>query len=118
MVNHESWNQIVGPERIVAAANIARILTQSRNAPDALLITDDNLVSDATRGLRAGGIRGPEQMDVVAWANFPCPPKAHVPVRFLGLDVPAFLAECVRVLRQARAGQETVPSIPLPLRFE
>lgn len=65
--------------------------------PDALLITDDNLVEGAMAGLVAGGLRSAADLAVVAYANFPAVPVSPLPVYFLGYDVRTMMA-------MARAG--------------
>src|SRR4029079_10939473 len=48
--------------------------------PDALLISDDNLVEPVPAALHDAGVGGPAELTVVAHANLPYPPRAMVPV--------------------------------------
>jgi len=85
--------------------------------PDALLITDDNLVGPATEGLVAAGCRVPEDLDVVGHCNFPWPTPAHVPVRRIGYDANRCLRLCLESLAAQRRG-EACPDRTLPALFE
>ena len=51
----------------------------AHDRPDALVITDDNLVPAATAGVLAAGRRVPADLEVVAHANFPHVTPSAVP---------------------------------------
>lgn len=101
------------------AEPIARLLAmgQGENRPDALLIADDNLVPYATRGMKAAGVRGGEDMDIVAHANFPCPTECHVPARRIGNDVGAILELALEVIEAQREGRK-IERRTVPVRWE
>ena len=105
-----SWLQSVHPMGREAARGVMRLLLEAREVPDALWIADDSLVEPATAGLRDGGARVPEDIEVVAHANFPHPTLSHVPSRRIGFDVRDVLAESMELIRRRRAG-ETVQRI-------
>ena len=86
--------------------------------PDALLITDDNLVPAATAGVRAAGVRAPEDVLVIAHTNFPYPTLAAVPVTRLGYDISQLLALCVERIDRQRRGEVPAASTLLPVVFE
>ncbi len=67
----------------------------AQERPDAVLIADDNLVEAATSGLRLAGVRVPEDVTVIAHANFPHPTRSHVPAHRMGPDVTKLLEACI-----------------------
>ena len=72
--------------------------------PDALLIGDDNLVEQTTLGLADAHAQG--EISILAHCNFPHPPRAAVPVKWLGFDARRVLAAC---LQSIDAQRERVP---------
>jgi DNA-binding LacI/PurR family transcriptional regulator len=86
--------------------------------PDALVIADDNLVPEATAGLRAAGVRTPGDALVIAHANFPYPTPAVMPVTRLGFDIRPLLGLCMERLEQQRRGEKPPAATMLPARFE
>jgi len=116
--NPPYWNQVVGPESFEAANHVAQLLMHGDERPDALLIADDHLVEHATAGLAACGVRGANDLDVVAWSNLPYTPTAHVPVRFIGPDIRDFVRTCVDLLRRKKAGEDCPRELLLPFRAE
>ncbi len=72
--------------------------------PDALLITDDNLLEYAIAGIIAAGMRVPDDLDVVAHCNFPCPGPGVVPVIRLGYDSRAIIKACIKNIDMQRKG--------------
>jgi DNA-binding transcriptional regulator YhcF (GntR family)/DNA-binding LacI/PurR family transcriptional regulator len=84
--------------------------------PNGLIITDDNLVPQATAGLLALGIRVPQDCRVVAHGNFPWATECLVPAKRFGPDTRQVLQACIDAIDLARRGGEvpqvvTVPSI-------
>jgi DNA-binding LacI/PurR family transcriptional regulator len=75
------------------------------DAPDALIISDDNLVDDATAGLRSMGLRCPEELAVLALANLPQPPTMHVPCELLAFDSLTLVRACLDSLDMQRRGE-------------
>jgi len=102
------------------ARHTAQLLFQAGPTarPDALLITDDNLVPAATAGLRAAGVRVPADVLVIAHANFPYPTPAAVPVMRLGSDISHLLELCVERIDQQRRGEVPPATTLLPVVFE
>jgi hypothetical protein len=98
-----------------SAVNLTRLLLrpEAGGRPDALLITDDNLVDHALAGLVAEGLRVPDDVEVVAHCNFPCPLPSVLNVRRLGFDADAVLTACIRVIDQQRAGAAVPQRTPL-----
>ena len=85
--------------------------------PDALFITDDNLVEPATAGLLAAGVRVPEDVAVVAHCNFPWPTAAATPARRLGYDAREVLLRCLEWIDAQRRGTAVAQRILVPARF-
>lgn len=101
------------------ARNLMHLLFEGgRNQPDALFITDDNLVEHALAGLIAAGVRVPEDVEVVAHCNFPHPVVAPVPVKRLGFDARQVLQACFDDLDRQRSGQTTPGVTYIPAAFE
>lgn len=106
MVMHPYWQHAVHPSAPESARNIVHLMCLSSAAerPDALLITDDNLVPHGTAGLLAAGMTVPNEMDVVAHANFPYPTTSVVPARRIGFDVREVLKRCLQSIDVQRRG--------------
>lgn len=81
--------------------------------PDALLIDDDNLVPHATAGLQDAGIRVPDDVEVLAYANLPQATLAAVSCRRFGIDLRFLLGAALDDLDRQRAGGEP-RSIEIP----
>jgi DNA-binding LacI/PurR family transcriptional regulator len=114
------WRQMVNPHDALSARRCAQLLMRGTDGsrPDALLILDDNLVDQALGGVLAAGLRVPEDVAVVAHANFPSAPTHAVPVQFLGYDIAEALKTAIRLIDRQRKG-ETVPhETSLPAVFE
>ena len=73
--------------------------------PDALLITDDNLVEHAMMGVMAAGVRVPADLSIVSHSNFPWPTRPLLPMRRIGYFADEVLARCVRCLDEAATGK-------------
>jgi LacI family transcriptional regulator len=68
--------------------------------PDGLIIADDNLLTEASIGLRFAGVRVPEELHLVAATNFPNLPPAALPLIRIGFDIPALLDLLILRLQQ------------------
>jgi DNA-binding transcriptional regulator YhcF (GntR family) len=77
---------------------------EQADAPDALVIADDNLVEYATAGIVDAGVRVPEDLEVVAHCNFPWPTPSALPVRRLGYDVREYLRHALASIGDRRCG--------------
>ncbi len=107
LVSHPRW--LHAPVfHSVPIRNCASILfsEHQEHRPDGLLILDDNFVEPATEGLVAAGVRVPDDVTVVAHANFPRLTRSHVPAVRVGWNVPALLSSCVDALAN--------PNTPIP----
>ena len=102
----------------LATRSLAYLLTQLRERPDALLIPDDSFVEAATAGLKEGGIRVPDELDVLAHANFPYITPSALPIRRIGFDMREFAKFCIGAIDARRRGEDTPGTIPLSALFE
>lgn len=82
--------------------------------PDGLLIGDDNLVEGAMAGLVAAGVRTPDDLMVVAYANFPNIPATPLPVHFLGFDVRTKLRISIECIDSWRRGKRPTQELIVP----
>ena len=119
MVTKPYWWHTIDPSAAMGAKAIAHLLLHrgQHQRPDALLVTDDNLVEHATAGLLAAGVRVPEDVEVVVHCNFPWPTPAVLPVRRLGFDAGELLTRCLDWVDARRAG-DTTRTVLIPARFE
>lgn len=85
--------------------------------PDGLWIMDDNLVPHATAGLLSAKVRGPEDVAVLAHANFPYPTTSLTPADRLGFDAREVLYACVDLVLRQRRGEPVPPARDVPARF-
>lgn len=108
------WVQAAVIEYPFWAEHLTRLLFRpgQGQVPDALLITDDNLVGPATAGLKALGIT-PDRLEVVAHANFPWPTASALDITRLGFDANALLQLCVADLERQRLAPERATSSSL-----
>jgi DNA-binding LacI/PurR family transcriptional regulator len=86
--------------------------------PDALIINDDHLVTNATEGIAEWAGGASTRLRVVAHANFPNKPLTHWPVEFLGFDLRQLLEMCLDCIERERAGETFEPMARVPARFE
>lgn len=107
---------VICPE---AVRNLTHLLFEAgRNRPDALFITDDNLVEHAVAGLIDAGVKVPMEVEVVAHCNFPHPVPSPVPVRRLGFDACQVLQTCFQDLDEQRAGRQVAQVTSISAQFE
>ena len=110
IVSPPQWYQVASPHRVGSARGIVHLLFSlpKKLRPDALLITDDNLVEEAAAGLLAAGVCVPQDVEIVALANFPLESPASLPMHRLGFDLVASLQASFDLIHRRRAGEETV----------
>ncbi len=114
------WTQGVSLQDPIAARNCMHLLMQSGQSerPDALIITDDNLVEFGTLGLVDAGIKPSGDITVVAHTNFPWKTQSYVEVQRLGYDVHQLLSACIESIDCQRQGEDVPPFTELPALFE
>jgi len=123
----DAWRRIVkahgmttGPELMhgiavhqpAEAEAITRLLMHvaPEHRPDAIVVTNDNMLEHAAAGLLAAGARIPEDIEVVAHCNFPWPTPTAVPIHRLGFDAAQVFETCIDLVDRQCAGQD-VPSL-------
>jgi DNA-binding LacI/PurR family transcriptional regulator len=104
-----AWLQFVHPPMAGLAGNLIHLLLEARERPDALIILDDVLVEPATAALAERGVRCPQDLLVVAHANFPHVTPSRVPATRLGFDVRQVLRTCLDVIDRRRRGDIVAP---------
>jgi DNA-binding LacI/PurR family transcriptional regulator len=114
------WFFPVHPYTPQAAAPIARLLMSlpENQRPDAVVVTDDHLVEEATRGLRDSGVVAGRDVSVYALCNFPWPPPSLVEVRRYGFDARLLLRAAVDAIEQDMDGKQHPAVVTLPILFE
>ena len=120
MVTYPHWIQGVNFITPAWAANCANVIFHcSRDErPDAFVIMDDNLVPHATAGLLTAGVRVPDEVDVVAHANFPYPTPSAVPAKRVGYSIRAMLEKSVDIIERRRQGEEVPAELHFPPAFD
>ena len=106
MLTHPYWAQgptYTTPQAVRNAVHLLFNPSQTQK-PDALIITDDHLVDQAGAGLLAAGVRVPEDVAVVAQANFPFPPPSRVPTAVLGFDIRHLLTTAMDTIDSINKG--------------
>ncbi len=114
------WMQTVSITFAEAARQCVHLLMHpgQQERPDALFITDDNLVEAATRGLLDAGVRVPQDVDVVAHGNFPHLTPSSLPVVRLGFDIRRALQLCIEDIDRQRQGEPGRPLTQVMAQFE
>lgn len=114
------WTQGVSVELPMSARNCMHLLMHGGQAerPDALIITDDNLVEPGTLGLVDAGVKPSGDVVVVAHANFPWKTPSYVEIQRLGYDVCQLLSACIDSINRQRQGEKMPPIVELPALFE
>ena len=107
------WRLQVGP---IGCEGVAELLFERRDRPDAVFVTDDNLVEPLLTGLHRAKVKPGEDVYVLAHCNWPRPFGASEGVEHIGFDVREVLGagkECIDV---QRAG-EPPPTLTVSTRF-
>jgi len=86
--------------------------------PDALIVANDNFVPHALAGLEDAGIRVPDDVLVIAHANFPAESKSAIPLRRLGFDVRQVLEVLVSLIQKQQDSQKVPRLTTVEAKFE
>ena len=108
LTHRACWLQVVAQTAAEWADNTVQLLLQgpsSNERPDALLITDDNLVEHAATGVIKAGLRTPDDLDMIGHCNFPWPAASVLPLQRLGFDASDVLRRCLEILDMQRQGK-------------
>lgn len=120
LTTREIWMQAINLGSAYTAHGVVRLLMDQgqKERPDALIISDDNLLEFATAGLLAAGIVVPRDLEVVAHCNFPYPTPSGVPVTRLGFDTRKVLAACLELIDLQRQGAHVPRCTVIEAEFE
>jgi len=106
------------PKTVRSSMHLLPKLKQSE-LPDALIITDDNLVPDATGALAESGSEFTRRLKIVAHANFPLATNCYLPAARLGFDAAEVIASAFKLIDGWRAGgRQSVADLAIPPRFQ
>jgi DNA-binding LacI/PurR family transcriptional regulator len=103
---------MAGLAGVTAGATTIRLLMRlpTDERPDAIIVSDDNLLEQVSSGLKLAGVRVPEDVLLMSACNYPSPVACSLPVVRLGFDCRRVLAAAVESLRG--------PASRAPLRIE
>jgi hypothetical protein len=107
------WALQVAP---IGCEGVTELLFDRKNRPDAVFVTDDNLVEPLLVGLRRAQVQPGKDVYVLAHCNWPRPLGISEGVEHLGFDVREVLCagkDCIDAQRQG----ELSPSRTVPTRF-
>jgi GntR family transcriptional regulator of arabinose operon len=112
METRPQWIQSASVQNPYWARNCMHLLMRLEQSerPDALIVTDDNLLSCAVLGLSASGVRVPEDLTIVTACNFPDYAQPSLPMKRIGFDLKAAVRTCVDLLSRKKRG-ESVPHL-------
>jgi hypothetical protein len=111
--DREVWGLHAAP---VGCERIAELLFDRVDRPEAVFVTDDNLVEPLLAGLRRAKRRAGRDVFVLAHCNWPRPIGADEGVEHIGFDVREVLCAAKDCIDAQRSGQAT-PSRVVPPRF-
>lgn len=119
-ITRTAWHHAASLRFPDGAGHIAQLLMDSSmtQKPDAIVITDDNLVEPALGGLLAAGVRVGSELDIVAHCCWPWPVSTMPQVKRLGFDAGEILNTALDMIDEQRTGEINVTTRLVPARFE
>jgi DNA-binding LacI/PurR family transcriptional regulator len=99
------WLQVLLPQAPQGVRNAAEMLARAPDGPNAIILHDDNAVQEAIDGIRAAGKRIPEDIELVAWGNFPWPDQYTAPVKRFGVDIMQLVCRAKDYIDARRRGE-------------
>jgi DNA-binding LacI/PurR family transcriptional regulator len=100
----------------VGCESVTKLLMQRDNRPDAVFITDDNLIEPLLAGLKAAGVRPKRDVYVLAHCNWPRAIGFSEGVDHIGFDVREILWAGKECMDAQKAG-DPLPARCVPARF-
>lgn len=86
---HDFWIHGVDILHPKSGANITRLMMRDEKfRPDSIIILDDNLIPGVIKGLHESNLHIPDDVELVAMANFPYNEKLKAPVKMFGFNIP------------------------------
>jgi DNA-binding LacI/PurR family transcriptional regulator len=115
-----AWIHFFDPRSNPSARAVAELLMTlpRRQRPDAVYINDDNLVREAVLGLADAGVRLPQDLSVIAHANFPAEVSLALPVTRIGPDIDRILRTAIALIEDQLTGRKPAPLTTLLPVFE
>jgi hypothetical protein len=107
------WALQVAP---IGGEGVTELLFDRKNRPDAIFVTDDNLVEPLLSGLRRAKVEPGKDVYVLAHCNWPRPLGVEDGVEHIGFDVREVLCAGKECIDAQRAG-EASPTRMVPARF-
>jgi DNA-binding LacI/PurR family transcriptional regulator len=106
MISKKYWQLTANPTSPETVRNAVHCMMKLpvEDRPDGLIISDDNMVEDTIAGLVDAGVRVPEDLTIVAHANFPLCPTSPLPVSYIGFDLQQILSKCMEIISLERQG--------------
>ncbi len=90
----------------------------AESRPDGLIVMDDHFVPHIETGVAHCGLAVPDDLSIVALANFPADHECSMPILRLGFASHEILSICVEQLSAQREGRKTEPVTRIPAIFE
>lgn len=102
-----AWIQVLHESHKAMAGNLIELLMNpnQKQRPDGMIILDDNLVEHVTIAMMDAGLRVKEDLDIVAYSNFPLPAVSAFPVYRMGFDSRQLLENCLAAIDGQNANQ-------------
>jgi DNA-binding LacI/PurR family transcriptional regulator len=97
-------NLTILPTTPIGCESLTRLLMERKDRPDAVFVTDDNLIEPMLRGFAATNVTIKRDVYVIAHCNWPCPVGVEAGVDHIGFDVREILAAGRECMEAQRAG--------------
>jgi hypothetical protein len=113
--------RVAANERDPQSANriVQLLLNQTgQPRPDALIVTNDQLVDSALAGVMAAGLRVPDDLTLIAHTNWPSDRSVGSPLIRLGFDARQVLHAALREAEQQRHGEPQTPTTAIAPIFD
>jgi DNA-binding LacI/PurR family transcriptional regulator len=92
---------------VVGCERVTELLFDRTDRPDAVFVTDDNLIEPLLRGLRRAKVEPKKDVYVLGHCNFPRPIGLGQGVEHIGFDVREIFAAAQACIEAQRAGEAT-----------
>jgi DNA-binding LacI/PurR family transcriptional regulator len=100
----------------VGCERVTELLFGRADKPDAIFVTDDNLVAPLLAGLESAKVEPKKDVYVIAHCNWPRPEGRAEQVEHIGFDVREVLLAAKECIDAQRRGEPS-PTLVIPPRF-
>lgn len=109
-----NWMQYPDTHGAASARRCVELLLDKSHPhrPDGLLILDDHLVRGAAQGILESKVKVPQDLEVVAHANFPSALDVPFPIKRIGFDISQLVKQGIEFIDRQHNG-ETPPELTL-----